>query len=285
VDPYEDSSHGGDSMICLLPGASATGRDFLLEKLLAHTDVIGSRLSFDRPLRIIIAKKTTTRPSRGVDLLKNCVSREDFESGRTRGEIIAPYILESNSELYGYHIDAFQQSDADMLIADASVYQMSELASRFGDRVYSASMIATRAYRETNLRTRGSEKEEEITDRLNLGDAHVAIAIMMSRKSGLSYRDFIDPTLADLFDSLITHAEADEKSVRTSQLIADFTKSKNVTAIVQNLARSDAPCIDELIVLTDLHRIAGETDITSTAFFDLGVSILKNALKKPVVYA
>ena len=272
-------------MICLLPGASATGRDFLLEKLLANTVIIGEKLSLTRPFRIMIAKKTTTRAQRGVDLLKTCISRSEFETGVASGDIIAPYVLESNNELYGYHVAAFENDDADILVADASVYQIPELSLRFGSRVYSASMIATRQYREENLRTRGSEKEDEIQDRLNLGDAHVAIAIMMSNDRLVSYHDFIDPRLADQLDDLIAHATPGTKNAAVAEQIAHFTKSKNVAGIVENLARNDTPCIDELSVLSNAHRIAPDVDITSTAFFNLGVNILKNAWKKTVTYA
>src|SRR5688572_8983282 len=94
-----------EPVICLLPGASATGRDFLLEQLLKHTDVVGERIGLGKPVAIHIVKKTTTRAARpGVpELLKICVTPDTFSQGLREGQIVAPYTLESNGHQYGYH--------------------------------------------------------------------------------------------------------------------------------------------------------------------------------------
>ena len=273
---------GRGKMILLLPGASATGRDFLLEKLLGNLDILGSRIGLGRPLCMEVARKTTTRPSRQVELLKKCVTHEEFLCGLDSGEIIAPYILESNGHRYGYERDVFKNNSADILVADASVYQVPHLKKEFGEDIYAAAMIATRDYREKNLKARGSENPEEMEQRLNLGDAHVAIAILMTGRKDIDYREYIHPDLANWVSSLIEN----ERDASKRELVADienaiekFTRSQNIVSAIRNLVKSQ-PCMDDLIILTDDHRIDPELPIVKTKFFDLGVSLVADALKR-----
>lgn len=278
----KSSKAKGESMIYLLPGASATGRDFLLEQLLGNADVVGQRLGLGRPLNIAVAKKTTTRPSRsGVETLKICVDHDAFEDGLKKGEIIAPYTLESNGHKYGYHKASFENKDgADIMVSDASVYQIPALKKEFGSRVYASAMIATRGYRHDNLKIRGSEKPEEMQDRLNLGDAHVVIAMLMAPQSGKHYRDFVDPTFAGQVSDLIEKTRNGHDTKEAEKAVAVFSKSEIVPAMIKQLAANETPLIDHLVELQPIHRVTSgdNTPITQTQFSDLGVGMMQNVM-------
>lgn len=273
----------GGPMIYLLPGASATGRDFLLEQLLNHKEVVGNKLGLERPIDIHVIKKTTTRPSRPetVEVLKICVSQDEFSRGLKNGAIIAPYTLESNGHHYGYHRSSFnpETNGSDVMISDASVYQIPHIKNEFGKKVYAAAMIATRKYREDNFLSRGSEKKEEIIDRLNLGDAHVVIAVLMHGKPGVSYADFVPAHFASMVDTLVSKAKANQDTTQAEKDIEQYSKSKTVATMIKNLAKDPSRYVDELVVLTNDHRISSGAAITETEFFNLGVNMLKNVVR------
>lgn len=277
------NNKNGGSMICLLPGASATGRDFLLEQLIAHSETVGNQLGLGRPLNIHVVKKTTTRPSRSTELLKICVGEDEFKKGLAKREIIAAYTLESNGHLYGYHRSSFDapHDGVDLMISDASVYQIPELKQEFGDRIFTSAMIASRQYREANLRSRASESEEEIINRLNLGDGHVAIAIMMAEDQGVSYHDFVPPGFAQMITDLTKGVLKRTDTTKVEREIESYTRSKTVVKVIKQLAKRPAKYIDHLAVLRDEHRVApsATTPMPKTAFFAMGVNVLQNALK------
>lgn len=265
--------------ILLLPGASATGRDYLLEKLLGNPEVVGVRLGLDRPVRVKVARKTTTRPSRTVELLKRCVEAEEFAKGESAGEIIASYVLESNGHKYGYHRDDLQpDEEADLLVTDASVYQIPQLKQVYGNRVHAAAMVASREYREFNLRARGSESEEEIINRLNLGDGHVAIAMLMAGRE--DFATLINDALAVMITTLLHAVRSGQENRDIEVAIADFTRSQNVVTILKELATyAGEPLMDSLLVLDETHRTNAETPVVETKFFDAGVDLIRQALE------
>lgn len=269
--------------ILLMPGPSAAGRDFLLEQLLRNPDVVTERIGNTKPVKIAIVVKTTDRPARTTELTKKSISEEEFTAELERGEIIADYVLESNGKRYGYRIDAFnpQEADVDVMVADASVYQVPEIKGKLGDRVHTAAMIASRDYREKNLRKRGSENEEEIVTRLNLGDAHVALLMMMSGDPNVTYHGFIHPELAGFLDELREKVKAGEDTSEVEQKIEAFSRSRNVVDIALELVREPKQYIDHMAILGEEHRADDpNVDITTTKFFDLGVEMIRRALGK-----
>lgn len=269
-------------MILFMPGASATGRDFLLEQLLANPDVVGQRLGLGGPIKIGVVKKTTTRPPRATvaEMLKICVDDDTFQQGLNEGQIIAPYVLESNGYKYGYHRSSFETAeDADVLVSDASVYQVPALKQELGSRVYTAAMIATRQYREENLMSRGSENPQEMTDRLNLGDAHVVLAILMNGDSSVSYYDFVPADFAGSVSNLISAVRENASTAQFDQEIEKYSRSKEVVSMIKILAgKSATKHMDELVILGPEHRVTGTAVPTETKFFDLGIRMLKNTL-------
>lgn len=268
------------SKILLMPGASATGRDFLLEKILKHPEIISQRIGMDRPVQLAIVTKITDRSSRTVELTKKCVSEEEFTVQLGQGAIFADYVLESNGKRYGYHIEAFApKADADLLVADASIYQVDEIKNRLKERVYTAAMIATRDYRKANLLARGSETSEEVTKRLNLGDAHVVLAILMSGREDLDFSDFVEPGFADQVASLCEFAKRQMESSMVEKAIEKFSGSKNVPELIKRLTVNKSSSVDELVVMGDEHRLSPDVSVTDSQFFGVGVNIVKKALR------
>lgn len=256
-------------VILLVPGPSAAGRDFLVDKLINKADIVGKMLGIHRPVRIKVAKKITDRPSRSVDLLKRCVSEQEFTEGLAKGEIFADYVLESNGKRYGYTTDAFDIEDADLVVTDVSVYQIPEVKKRFGSRVRVEAMIASRDYRYANLAARGSENPQEVEDRLNLGDAHVALMMLMNRDRNL--RGLIHVELADLIEQFLTAKDAGQDTSEFETKIEAFSKSKNVVKMLGQLSTDTNDYIDFPLMLTDGHRLASADDFVNSLFFSTGV--------------
>ncbi|MDD4289998.1 MAG: hypothetical protein PHH83_01840 [Patescibacteria group bacterium] len=259
-----------------MPEASATGRDYLLEQLLKNQDFING--FFGRDLRLKIATKITDRESRTVELTKRCISQEEFDELLNIGKIIASYILESNGKRYGYQPDAFEsEENVDLLVADAGLYQLEELKNLLKERVYVATMIASREYRRKNLEASGSESPEEVNKRLNLGDAHVALAILMN--GGRDYSEFVEEYFANLISSLISGLNIGINTENIEKAIEDFTGSPNIAGLIKNLVQGEEKkLVDELLILDEKHRISSDMNVVETEFFKLGLEILKNAL-------
>jgi ribose 1,5-bisphosphokinase PhnN len=264
----------------LMPAASATGRDFLLERLLDNPEVVAKMIGRES-VKVGVMVKTTDRESRTTELTKRCVSCDQFTEGLVSGDIVASYTLESNGKRYGYHQNDFTPSDEfDVIVADASVYQIPDLKKHLGDKMYVAGMIATRQYREDNLRARGSENEDQIQKRLNLGDAHTAMLLIMDGKID-KIDDFVHNDLAKAIKDLFKFVAEGIDSSSAESSIRDFSGSDNVVNILKELATEKTEkFIDELVVLGQEHRITPEMPVTETLFFKTGVDMIKNSLEK-----
>jgi ribose 1,5-bisphosphokinase PhnN len=266
----------------LMPAASATGRDFLLEQLLKHPEVVAQMMGRES-VSIGVMMKTTDRTSREKELTKRCVTSDEFSQGLANGEIVASYVLESNGKRYGYHKGDFvPQGGFDVLVADASVYQIPELKSHLGDVMHISGMVATRLYREENLRARGSENESQIQARLNLGDAHTAILLIMDGKIE-EVDKYVHPDLAKAVQAMFDNTD-DKNATFAELLVKYFTGSENVVSILKDLAVKKKAelnkLVDELVALGQDHRITPEMDVTQTLFFKTGVEMLQKALSK-----
>jgi hypothetical protein len=135
------------------------------------------------------------------------------------------------------------------------------------------------------LRARGSETEEELLKRLNLGDAHVALILIMSGRAG-EMKDFIEPKLAEAITTFMDKTKKGEDVSAEASFIKDFTKSENVVTTISELAKTDTTesngLIDKVVTFDEKHRIASgdTTPVTETLFFKEGVSMIKDALSK-----
>ena len=250
--------------IILLPGPAGAGRDFLINLIISNADVLHQK--YGEPIKMGIAQKITDRPSRGEnDALKKCVTTEEFMRGVEAGLIIAPYVLESNGKNYGYEVDAFDKDGFDVLFADASVYQIPALRKQFGPRANIVAMINSRTDRESNMVRRGTEKPEEIVNRLNLGDGHVALLCKMAK---VPYQELIHPDLH-------AHLENGEHEKVTS-----FTRSESVHKIYRDIDGDGI--IDQVWYITDEYRVNDGDDPVKTRFFEKGVEIVIGSLPQLV---
>jgi ribose 1,5-bisphosphokinase PhnN len=266
--------------VLLVPGASATGRDFLLELLSRESKVLAERVG-KKSVQIAVAPKTTDRPARGAaDATKICIPAEAFTDLLESGEVFAHYVLESNGHRYGYKEGAFDvDPKAEVTVSDASVYQIPALKVRLGERVHTAAMIATRPYREENLTSRGSESPEEVLDRLNLGDAHVALLIMMGGDPTVSYADFIDPAIAALIRGIVLATRDGKERKDLEAALKAICGSDTVIKMVKELATDHHRYVDSLVILGDRHRVEdGSIPMIETPFFEEGVKMIRAAL-------
>jgi len=153
------------------------------------------------------------------------------------------------------------------------------LKKQFGERVHAAAIIADREFRRGNLLFRGSENPEEVEKRLNLGDAHVALSGMLSGDSTIGYREFIDPSLADLIDCLIAETKVGVDTTATEALIEKFTGSQNVCQIIKQLATNPVKAIDDLVIRRQEELADFNAPIAGTPLFKQGIRMIAAALK------
>lgn len=254
----------------LIPGPSAVGRDFLLDLLLQFPHEIGATLDLGRPITMGVAKKTTDRVSRKTETLKECIPPDEFSSELAQNKILAVYTLESNGCRYGYRPDAFESDDVDILIGDASVYQLPELKNVLGNDVTIFGMIGSRENREKKLRGRKTETEEEIIKRLNLGDAHVALLLLMQDKENTEVlSDFVHEDLANDIHQFLSLA----KKIET------FCGSQNVPRLIIEVSTTNNAILDGMLIQDETTLIApDEPHKEKTVLFGQGVEALKKAL-------
>jgi guanylate kinase len=238
------------------PGPSAVGRDFMLEKLLENKERLEQELQ--RVINLKVATKTTDRTARSVELTKKSISEEEFTELMNQDKIFAAYVLESNGKRYGYEPDAFTGEDDDILLSDASVYQTLDLKEKLGDALYSVAVVGSRDYREANIRDRikagkSSESEDEIQTRLNLGDAHVVLLVLMAKES---FADLVDKKFHEAVELFISSRGQNEES---RAFIKEFSRSDNVLQLLERIIHSDMQAVDEVFIRgTEDHLPFGE---------------------------
>lgn len=257
-----------------MPGPSAVGRDFIIESLLENTGTLKEELGLDK-LTISVLPKVTTRESRTIELTKKPISETEFDVLLKNNQITAPYILESNGKRYGYEITAFD-TPGDILIADASVYQTPELKNKLGDSLYSLAVVSSREYREKNIKERitsgkSNESEEEVIARLNLGDAHVALLMLMA---GKLYEGLIKENLYSSIDAFMKGDDSKSETIR------NFCNSSNVVDLLAQLRQNPKILIEDVLIRNDKYHVPkGQSVIGSLLWKDV-VADLKKAINK-----
>lgn len=259
------------------PGPSAVGRDFMLEKLLERQ--VDLEKEIGKRLNLKVAIKTTDRAARSVELTKKSISEEEFSNLSKEGKIFAPYILESNGKHYGYEPEAFEGGEGDVFLSDASVYQTLDLKDKLGDSLYSVAVVASREYREQNIRDRieagkSSESEEEIIARLNLGDAHVALLALMASES---FSGLVDESFEKAVNDFISSKGTD---IESEKFIKDFSNSDNVVILLRKLIDNKTKAIEEFFVRGDEDRLPKGEPFEGSNLQKKLHGIFNNALSK-----
>ena len=255
-----------------MPGPSAVGRDFIIESLLDNIGPLRDELNLSE-LNISVLPKVTTRESRSAELTKRPISETEFDTLLKSNQITAPYILESNGKRYGYEITAFD-TPGDILIADASVYQTPELKNKLGNNLYSLAVVSSREYREKNITERiasgkSNESQEEVVARLNLGDAHVALLMLMA---GKSFKGLVDE---QFYSDIIEFNNGDNSK---SEAIKGFCNSQNVIDLLTELRQNPKILIEDVLVRDENYHVPkGEPVVGSLLWRDV-VAYLKKAI-------
>lgn len=263
-----------ERVILNMPGPSAVGRDFIIESVIGNVVPLKQDLGIST-LDVSVLPKVTTRESRTVELTKKPISEEQFDILLKEGGITAPYVLESNGKRYGYEVTAFD-IPGDILIADASVYQTPALKDKLGDSLYSIAVVSSREYRERNIRERiasgkSSESEEEVAARLNLGDAHVALLMLMA---GKSYQGLIDDEFAANVDAFM------KKDDSKAELIRNFCNSQNVVDLLANLRNSPRILIEDVLVRDQRYHVPKGEPVVGSLLWNEVVQDLRRAVDR-----
>ncbi len=192
------------------PGTGKTAAMAVLEhdKNLKH---LKKQLKLDRDLSYAIARKATSRPSRGADdRFKIAGLPEDYFKD---DKMIGVYVLANNGSLYGYHPDEFQHG-ADIIVAEPSIHHIRAVKDHLGKRLTTVLLVADNPYRLERMNGRGTEDPKQIQQRLVEGDAQVYVANMLT--GGLKDRydnmidagRLIDDGLHDQFEAISASAES-----------------------------------------------------------------------------
>lgn len=168
------------------------------------------------PIKVGVARKTTTRPNRGADdrMKESGVPAEEFANG----EMIGVYTLSNNGAQYGYRASELNQTGYDLLIAEPSLHHLTEVEEYLGDRLSTMMLVASRQYRLDRLGGRGTEDMAEVRRRVLEGDAQIIMANILGAPMEKSVEELTDPKMVELFLNIRSAADMDEAAPHIAAL-------------------------------------------------------------------
>ncbi len=192
-------------------GPPGTGKTVAME-IVEHEpnrQAVGQTLGLGRALNVGVARKSTSRPSRGADdrLKESGVAVEEFD----KPEMIGVYTLSNNGAKYAYRASALQADGVDVLIAEPSLHHIEDVKNYLGGRLFTIFLAASRAYRLARLSGRGTEDPVEVRKRVLEGDAQIIIASMLGAEMSQGADALTDATMLEIFKKI--HATTDDATV------------------------------------------------------------------------
>ena len=244
----------------------------------------------DRPVKIWVARKTTSRPNRWADdrLKISGVPEEVFEE--KKDEFVGEYTLTNNNAKYAYSKAELDQDDKDILVAEPSIWHLSEIKEYLWNRLVVCLIAADTEYRKERMNWRGTEEESQINKRLVEGDVQIFIASKLSGEEGKVLPNLIDPRGLEIYEKIYA-SNGDEKYLGElrdyifdlvgEDEFADKSSKEYFNMIVKNTQNGwDLKLFDHIIVRSLEKDEPFETMLVHGFFRDSIIDIVKEHLKK-----
>lgn len=261
-------SYRSKPRILAFMGASGSGKDLAIDFLTSvpGRQRVSKKLELSEPVSIRVISKVTDRPPRDVEVTKSPISEEDFTNLKNSGQLMGEYQLNSNGHRYAYKIDDFSQlNNEEFLVAEPSVLHILELKERFGDQIHCTFLTSTRGYRERLLNKRLSESPKEIEKRLDEGDSHTYIALLLAGKSPEFIDQFVSPEISASFKKLLSSSpQSWESQGYLNDLRAKI--GSEIVDILENVITHRGTVVEELITIDKFQTFIDDIVILEDKF-------------------
>ncbi len=289
--PSEGKKENGPVIIGFL-GAPGLGKTVAMNVVENEENLkdVQETLWLDRPVKIWVARKTTSRPSRWADdrLKISGVSEKVFEE--QKDDFVGQYTLTNNNAKYAYSKAELDQSDKDLLVAEPSIWHLSEIKKYLWDRLVVCLIAADTQYRKERMNGRWTEEESQINKRLVEGDVQIFIASKLSGEEGKILPKLIDPRGLEIYEKIYA-SNGDEKHLGElrdyifdlvgEDAFADKSSREYFDMIVKNTKNGgDLKLFDHIIVRSLEKDEPFETMLVHGFFRDSIIDIVKQHLKK-----
>ena len=236
-----------------------------------------------------VARKATSRPNRWADdVLKiSWVPEQEFIDNKDK--YVGEYTLTNNNAKYAYPKSELEKN-ADVLVAEPSIWHLSEMKQYLGERLVVCLIAADTDYRKERMSGRGTEEESQINKRLVEWDVQIFIASKLSGKEGEILPKLIDPRGYKIYEKIYSSWGEAEWMNELKDYIFDLvweedfaTKSSKeyFDMIVKNtLGEKDTKLFDHIIVRSLEKDEEPDKMLTQGFFRDSIVDIVKQHLKK-----
>ena len=256
----------------------------------SNLEDIKEALGRDRPVKIGVARKTTSRPNRWADdrLKISGVPEEIFTE--KKDEFVWEYTLTNNNAKYAYSKAELDQADKDVLVAEPSIWHLSEIKEYLWNRLVICLIAADTNYRKERMNWRWTEEESQINKRLVEWDVQIFIASKLSGEEwkilpklidskGLEiyekiYQSNWDPKyLWELKDYIFDLVQDEDFAIKSSKEYFDM--------IIKNIQNwKNIKLFDHIIVRSLEKDEPADKMLTQWFFRDSIINIVKEHLKK-----
>jgi len=250
---------------------------------------VQNSLGREDAVKVWVARKATSRPSRWADdrLKISGVPEEDFIENKDK--YVWEYTLTNNNAKYAYPKSELQK-DADVLVAEPSIWHLWEMKRYLWDRLVITLIAADTNYRKERMNWRWTEEVSQINKRLVEWDVQIFIASKLSGEQGKILPNLIDPRGLEIYEK-IYQSGWDEKylwelknyifDLVGEEDFADKSSKEYFNMIVKNIGNwNDLKLFDHIIVRSMEKDEPEETMLTQWFFRDSIINIVKEHLKK-----
>lgn len=287
---YDENQENWPVIIWFLwaPGLGKTVAMNVVENEQNLKDVQDS-LGREDAVKVWVARKATSRPSRWADdrLKISGVPEEEFVEHKD--DYVGEYTLTNNNAKYAYP-KAELQKDADVLVAEPSIWHLWEMKKYLWDRLVITLIAADTNYRKERMNWRWTEEESQINKRLVEWDVQIFIASKLSGEQGKILPNLIDPRGLEIYEK-IYQSGWDEKylwelrnyifDLVGEEDFADKSSKEYFNMIVKNIGNwNDLKLFDHIIVRSMEKDEPEETMLVQWFFRDSIINIVKEHLKK-----
>jgi len=250
---------------------------------------VQNSLGREDAVKVWVARKATSRPSRWADdrLKISGVPEEDFIENKDK--YVWEYTLTNNNAKYAYPKSELQK-DADVLVAEPSIWHLWEMKRYLWDRLVITLIAADTNYRKERMNWRWTEEVSQINKRLVEWDVQIFIASKLSGEQGKILPNLIDSRGLEIYEK-IYQSGWDEKylwelrnyifDLVGEEDFADKSSKEYFNMIVKNIGNwNDLKLFDHIIVRSMEKDEPEETMLTQWFFRDSIINIVKEHLKK-----
>lgn len=246
-------------------------------------------LGREEEVKVWVARKATSRPSRWADdVLKiSWVPEEEFVEHKD--DYVWEYTLTNNNAKYAYPKTELQK-DADVLVAEPSIWHLWEMKKYLWDRLVITLIAADTNYRKERMNGRWTEEESQINKRLVEWDVQIFIASKLSGEEWKILPKLIDPRGLEIYEK-IYQSWWDETylwelrdyifDLVGEEDFADKSSKEYFSMIVKNISNWNELKLFDHIIVRSLDKDEPEDKMLTQWFFrDSIIDIVKEHLKK-----